>query len=102
MAFFFQSCKTDGQSIKGLPKDEFLARLQADLPVGTSKDKVLSYLEINEIDFRDNSVISTHMDEEFVTCVVPQKSLIYSNYKIAAEFYFDKQTKNLTRIRVFE
>lgn len=85
-----------------MPKEEFYEKLRSDLPVGTTKEDVLRYLENNEIGFKDNSILSKNTEEEFITCVIPQRSFIYHNYRIAAEFYFNKQTGGLTRIRVFE
>ncbi len=99
---FCISCEPKKKGIKDLPLVEFQQRIGADLPIGTPKEDVLRFLEVNEIDCGDNSAIIAKSNEEFVTCVIPQKSLVYSNYKFAAEFFFDKQTKRLIRMRVFE
>lgn len=86
--------------------DKLREVVETNLPIGIGKDQVVEFLTTRDLKYSEaNDYPTTPYGEtnlEWISLLFRRTSWLSGEYKIAIEFYFDKESKKLVRYRIYE
>lgn len=91
-------------SLETISLKEMKKIIDAEIPVGSSKDDVILFLKKRDIDFGEETTFELtprgETNMEWIVVGIPQPSLFYPKRRLSIDFYFDKTSKQFVRYEI--